>query len=173
MHNRTQRTPAPRAAPLRARITACLLTCLLAPLATQATASDVYRWKDANGVTHYSDTKPPAQQAERLHIDADRPATGPAPVPLAPPPPAAPQAVANQPDILMYASPTCGWCRKAERYFAARGLSYRNIDITASDSNRKAYERAGGRGTPLIFVGGQRVQGFNEGRLDAVIGAAR
>lgn len=37
---------------------AALLTAGL--LATPALASEVYQWKDAQGVTHYSDTPPPA-----------------------------------------------------------------------------------------------------------------
>jgi len=38
------------------------LAALLAAglLAMPAAASEVYQWKDANGVTHYSDTPPPA-----------------------------------------------------------------------------------------------------------------
>lgn len=36
---------------------ACLLAC--AALAAQAQSNGVYKWKDAKGVTHYSDTPPP------------------------------------------------------------------------------------------------------------------
>ena len=34
-------------------------------LATPAFAGTVYQWKDAKGVTHYSDSPPPAQQGVR------------------------------------------------------------------------------------------------------------
>lgn len=37
---------------------AALLTASL--LATPVAAQELYQWKDANGVTHYSDTPPPA-----------------------------------------------------------------------------------------------------------------
>lgn len=35
------------------------LTALLATLALPAHAGEVYKWKDAKGVTHYSDSPPP------------------------------------------------------------------------------------------------------------------
>ncbi len=36
-----------------------VLACLLATAATSALAGTVYQWKDARGVTHYSDAPPP------------------------------------------------------------------------------------------------------------------
>jgi len=50
-----------------------------------ASAGDVYQWKDARGVTHYSDAPPPKGQyrARDVHHrddEAPAPATGPAPV---------------------------------------------------------------------------------------------
>lgn len=53
------------------KIVLALLCCSL--LAAPALA-DVYRWVDADGKVHYSDTPPPAQQpTERLEVETDRP----------------------------------------------------------------------------------------------------
>ena len=143
---------------------------MLAALPLQA--AEIYRWKDAQGVTHYSDSRPAAQAVDVIAVDASDPVAGAdAPAPVPPRVPAAARVAA--PDILMYTNPACGWCRKADRYFAARGLSYRSIDITASAANRESFRRDGGRGTPLIFIDGQRVSGYNEARLDALIAQAR
>jgi len=38
-------------------VLACLLACLA--MDAQAQSNGVYKWKDARGVTHYSDTPPP------------------------------------------------------------------------------------------------------------------
>ncbi|WP_412159617.1 DUF4124 domain-containing protein, partial [Pantoea sp. SIMBA_079] len=38
----------------------CLVVALLAVAALPLAASEVYSWKDARGVTHYSQTPPPA-----------------------------------------------------------------------------------------------------------------
>ena len=58
---------------MRALSTASLLTCtvalLLAAASTPAFAQKVYQWKDAKGVTHYSDSPPPSQQYQDRRID--------------------------------------------------------------------------------------------------------
>jgi hypothetical protein len=43
-------------------------------LAAPAFAGTVYQWKDAKGVTHYSDSPPPAQQGVQNRRLKDRPA---------------------------------------------------------------------------------------------------
>jgi glutaredoxin len=148
-----------------------LAASLVLPLTATVAQAEVYRWKDADGVTHYSDTRPAAQPAEVVAIAAHRPASGAPPPPLAAAPTAPPPPVAAlAPEIVMYSNPDCGWCRRAERWFASRRLAYRTIDITASERNRAEFLRLGGRGTPLIFVDGVRVAGFDEARLDALTG---
>lgn len=60
-------------AAMRALSTATLLTCTLALLLVGASApafaQKVYQWKDAKGVTHYSDSPPPSQQFQDRRID--------------------------------------------------------------------------------------------------------
>jgi len=72
----------------------------LALVATLAHAQ-VYTWKDAKGVTHYSDS-PPAkgQQYKAKQVDASTPRTSPASTPAAPvTAPATTPADANPPDV--------------------------------------------------------------------------
>ncbi len=49
-------------------IRACTLL-VLASACTTALAGKIYQWKDAKGVTHYSDSPPPDQQAKDRRID--------------------------------------------------------------------------------------------------------
>jgi hypothetical protein len=41
--------------------TAALVLAIALPAALVATGGELYQWKDANGVTHYSDAPPPGQ----------------------------------------------------------------------------------------------------------------
>ena len=61
-------------APILAPTLAALLVLLLAPVPTLA--GGIYQWKDAKGVTHYSDTPPPTAYKQRdiYHPDPDVPA---------------------------------------------------------------------------------------------------
>jgi hypothetical protein len=60
---------------IRALRTALLAASLLA--APAVFAGDVYQWKDANGVTHYSQT-PPAQGKYQMRTISHRDGSGPA-----------------------------------------------------------------------------------------------
>lgn len=57
---------------------ACLAMLSLAFVAASAQAQAVYTWKDAKGVTHYSDSPPPkgAGKAKMKSVQAPQPATG-------------------------------------------------------------------------------------------------
>jgi hypothetical protein len=58
------------ALPTRSRLMIRALALLLiASACIPAFAQKVYQWKDAKGVTHYSDSPPPNQQAKDRRID--------------------------------------------------------------------------------------------------------
>lgn len=54
-----------------------LLISITALLATTVQAQQVYKWKDAKGVLHYTQTPPPARHAQSVNIK-ERPAPAPA-----------------------------------------------------------------------------------------------
>ena len=68
---------------MRAPILAPTLAALLVPVLASATAqaAGIYQWKDAKGVSHYTDTPPPDSQYKQrniYHPDIDQPAAKPA-----------------------------------------------------------------------------------------------
>lgn len=62
---------------MRRTLFAIIASASLFGLAGVASASEVYQWKDANGVTHYSQTPPPKGQYQQRQI-TNRGATAPA-----------------------------------------------------------------------------------------------
>lgn len=75
----------------------------------------------------------------------------------------------QQPTVVMYAVPDCGYCRQARDYFARRGIEYAEYNINKSNRRLREFRRLGGRGTPLIRVGGQTIQGFNRQAIEAAL----
>jgi hypothetical protein len=57
----------------------------------------------------------------------------------------------------------------ARHYFDAKGVAYVERDIETDISALQDYRGLKGTGTPLIYVGYQRVSGFNQKRLDKVL----
>jgi glutaredoxin 3 len=80
--------------------------------------------------------------------------------------------------IEIYTSPTCGFCFKAKRLLAAKGVTFQEIDVYAVDGAREEMvQRSGGRRTvPQIFAGGTHLGDCMEivaldraGKLDALL----
>ena len=76
---------------------------------------------------------------------------------------------AGSPVVVMYATKSCGFCAKAEKYFSSKGIEYKYLNIDKSKKARHGFEVLKGSGTPLIYVGYRRVQGFNQNEVKEAI----
>ena len=85
------------------------------------------------------------------------------------------------PDIVIYTTPYCFFCRAAKDLLQVEGLTFTEIDVSRDEALRSSMTaRAGGRRTvPQIFIGASHVGGFQEllelrrsGRLRSVLESA-
>ena len=75
--------------------------------------------------------------------------------------------------VTMFSTSWCPHCKRAKAYFAQKGVSYREVDIEASDAGRREFDGYGGSGVPLIIVGEQRMRGFDAGAMDRLLASAK
>jgi len=90
----------------------------------------------------------------------------PAPVSSSPPAASSPQTSQAQPaaavPVVMYSTAWCPYCARARAYFERTNTAYVEHDIERSADAHAEFKRLGGRGVPLILVGGEKLRGFNE-----------
>jgi glutaredoxin len=133
-----------------------------------AAHGQVYKWTDSTGKVHYGDRPPDdgARQELRIRVPSY---DGPVEVRdwasvirtrSATPP--SPQA------ITMYSTDWCGHCKNARNYFAAKGISFTEVNVESSESGRKEFEALGGGGVPLILVGSKIMRGFSPASFEAL-----
>ena len=140
-----------------------VLCALLAGI--PAEAQQIYRWVDENGRVQYTD-KPPAgvkakPVADRINSYSGTPTvTGSA------------SAGATRPEIKMYSTEWCGYCKKAREYMTRNRLRFTELDVEKSPAARAEYQRLGGRGVPVILVGAQRMTGYSEEAFVQMLKAA-
>lgn len=162
-----------------------ILLCFVLPA-----GGDIYTWVDNNGVKHFSTEPPPdatrverreevrhsseqydqweeqrkSKQDKMLEKDQSgdkiskkesrvtrRMTKGPA-------------------GLVIYTTPTCGYCARAKAFFAKHNIAYTEYDIKNDKQARERFKKLNGRGVPLIFVGNDRVSGFNEPLLRRLLG---
>jgi glutaredoxin 3 len=77
--------------------------------------------------------------------------------------------------VEVYTTPSCPFCVRAKRLLDARGIAFREIDVSDDDALRaEIIERTGRRTVPQIFIDGRSIGGFEElAALDAAGGLAR
>ncbi len=69
--------------------------------------------------------------------------------------------------ITVYATPTCPWCKEAKAFLAAKGVPFREVDVS---KDRKLVEElyaiSGQLGVPVVTDGRKVVIGFNKRALE-------
>jgi len=69
----------------------------------------------------------------------------------------------SQPDIKVYSTRFCGYCKAAERLLTSKGVEYEVIKVD-EDPQMFAHmqETSGRRSVPQIFIGDVHVGGFDD-----------
>jgi glutaredoxin len=63
--------------------------------------------------------------------------------------------------VEIYTTSYCDTCKIAKAYMRRHGIAYTEYDVEADIDRRREFYDRGGKGTPLIFVRGQRMEGFD------------
>ena len=74
------------------------------------------------------------------------------------------------PDITVYTSPTCHYCHLAKEWLTARDIPFVEKDVTQTENALEVMKRTDMMGTPVIVVGDEVIQGFNQSRLEELLG---
>ncbi len=73
---------------------------------------------------------------------------------------------------VLFTANWCRYCREAEAYLAEKKIPYVRNDID-TPSGKRALAETGTKGIPLIYVKGQKVQGFSRPAYDALFAPAK
>ncbi len=72
----------------------------------------------------------------------------------------------GDPIVVMYATAWCGYCNKARQYFRENRIPFVEFDIEKDHAARRDYHALLGSGTPLLYQGYTRVNGFDVRRIE-------
>lgn len=83
-------------------------------------------------------------------------------------------------EVTIYTTPWCGFCSRAKRLLASKGVRFREVDVTDPAARADMRARASGRtSVPQIFIGERHVGGCDElhaldarGGLEPLLAAA-
>ena len=72
--------------------------------------------------------------------------------------------------VIIYSTPTCPYCKRAEDTLSQKGISYTDYDVASDrDKAKELIQKSGQMGVQVILVDDQSVAGFNQSRLDELL----
>lgn len=140
---------------------------LAALLAAGLAHAETYRWLDADGRVHYSDSPPPrtAQQVERKHLTGNV-VQGDA---LS----YSEQLATKNFPVTLYTAANCGApCDDGRKLLAGRGVSYKEVQVIDEASRAALKAASGSDGVPVLTVGRDARQGYEQSAWHAALDAA-
>jgi glutaredoxin-like YruB-family protein len=76
----------------------------------------------------------------------------------------------SSPRIIIFSTPSCGWCRKAKSYFRDKGFRYRDVDVSKDTKAAQDLQRRTGQmSVPVILINNRPVVGFNRQEIDRLL----
>ncbi len=72
--------------------------------------------------------------------------------------------------VVIYTTPTCGYCHKAKAWFREKKIPYTEYNV-ASDQRRaeEMVHKSGQMGVPVIDVHGRIIIGFNQPEIERAL----
>lgn len=118
--------------------------------------AQMYKWKDAKGVVHFSDQPPPERgvKVEKKAVDG-----GARDVVL----PYALAEAARRSPVVLYTTAGCAACDQGRALLNQRGIPFIEKTVTTNDDQQKLQEAGSSGQLPLLLVGGARRIGFEAG----------
>ncbi len=134
----------------------CPQLILFALLVAGPAFAGVYKWTDAQGKTHYSDTPPPAAKTTQLKLQTY---AGPARVG---------KVAGADSGVTIYTTEWCGMCKRAKSFMQQNGVPFREWDVEKTEYGETKFRQLGGTGVPLITLGTDKMMGFDAERFMAL-----
>ena len=139
-----------------------------ATLDAQAQTS-VYKWTDADGKVHFSDTPPPPQASK--NVTQQR--MGGGSVAASQLPYATQQAMKNSP-VTLFTAPQCGApCAQGRALLSDRGIPYTERDAQANRADAEQVKKLiGALQVPVLLVGSDPLKGYDSGSWNSALDTA-
>jgi glutaredoxin-like YruB-family protein len=72
--------------------------------------------------------------------------------------------------VILYTTPTCGFCHQVKAYLNGRGVPFTEHDVSRDrTAAMRMVQLTGQQGVPVVVIDGQAVIGFNRPRIDQLL----
>lgn len=77
----------------------------------------------------------------------------------------------QQARVIIFTTPTCGFCRAAKQYFIQKRIKFKEIDVSKdAQAAKDMLRRTGQMGVPVILINNRPVVGFDKSKINRLLG---
>ena len=145
-----------------------LLTVLLL-LSSALAHAQLYRWTDASGRTHVTDTPPPAGAS---NVQKRGTPGASAPAPAASGEPFVLQQLKKDAPVTLYTAPSCEACGDARKLLNARGVPFSEVSVNDEAGLEALKSAVGSNSVPSLIVGGSIYKGYQAAAYNRLLDTA-
>ncbi len=142
-----------------------MVLLLLLAAASELALAQVYRWTDAQGRVHITDTLPPPEAKDvqkRTYPSSGSERSEPYALQMA---------RKNAP-VTLYSTPGCAPCATARELLNARGVPFKEVSVVDNVHIEELTKAVGSNAVPSLLVGSSAQAGFEEGTYHTMLDAA-
>jgi len=75
-----------------------------------------------------------------------------------------------KPNIVVFSTPTCSWCRRVKEYLKQNGQYFKNIDVSKDlAAHKDMVRKTGQQGVPQLWINGVAVVGFDRDKINRLL----
>ncbi|HHU88491.1 MAG: glutaredoxin family protein [Sphaerochaetaceae bacterium] len=72
--------------------------------------------------------------------------------------------------VIMYSTPSCGFCRMAKSYFQQNKIPFTEYNVASnSEKAQEMVSKSGQMGVPVIDINGKIIVGFDRAAIDQAL----
>jgi len=79
--------------------------------------------------------------------------------------------MSNDKKIVIYSTPTCHFCHMVKDYLSGKGIAFTDHNVAVDlEKRQEMMEKSGQMGVPVIFIDNDMVIGFDQSKIDSLLG---
>ena len=72
--------------------------------------------------------------------------------------------------VILFSTPTCGWCRKLKQYLIENKIRFKEIDVAKDyKAAQDMMKKSGQQGVPQMWINNVPVVGFDKNRINRML----
>jgi len=72
--------------------------------------------------------------------------------------------------VIVFSTPTCGWCRKLKDYLKTNNVKYVEVDVSKDQkAAMDMIKKTGQQGVPQMWINNQPIVGFDKPKIDKLL----